>query len=74
MDYHLLASVFNLKKVSDSKFSYAELKFYPEMTVPKARYYNVLNNSEIVKRDNNYVYMKPDYCDETFYAAKDALK
>lgn len=44
------------------------------MTVPKARYYNVLNNSEIVKRDNNYVYMKPDYCDETFYAAKDALK
>ena len=74
VDYHLLASVFNLKKVSDSKFSYAELKFYPEMTVPKARYYNVLNNSEIVKRDNNYVYMKPDYCDETFYAAKDALK
>ena len=74
VDCHLLGSVFNLTKVSDSLFSYAELKYYAEMTIPKARYYNVLYNSEIIKRDNNYVYMKPDHCNETFYAAKDALK
>ena len=74
VDYHLLASVFDLKKVSDSKFSYSELKHYAELTIPKARYYNVLYNCEIVKRDDVYVYMRPDNCNETFYATKDALK
>ena len=74
VDCHLLGSVFDLKKASDSLFSYAELKYYPEMTIPRARYYNVMNNSEIIRRDSDHVYMKPDHCNETFYAAKDALK
>ena len=74
VDCHLLGSVFDLQKASDSLFSYAELKYYPEMTIPRARYYNVMNNSEIIRRDSDHVYMKPDHCNETFYAAKDALK
>ena len=72
--YHLLASVFDLNPVSDSKFSHAELRCFPELTVPKARYLNVLHSSEIVSRDSMYVYLKPEYCKETFYATKNALE
>ena len=71
--YHLLGSVFDLSPVSDSKFSYAELQFYEELSIAKARYLNVLHNSEVVSRDNVYIYLKPDYCKETFYATKNAL-
>ena len=73
VDYHELGSVFDLKAVSNSKFSHAELQFYSGLSVPKARYLNVLHNSEIVKRDDMYVYLKPENCNETFYASKDIL-
>lgn len=73
VDYHELGSVFDLKAVSESKFSHAELQCFSELSVPKARYLNVLHNSEVVKRDDMYVYLKPENCDETFYASKDAL-
>ena len=72
--YHLLGSVFDLSPVSDSKFSYAELQFYEELSFAKSRYLNVLHNSEVVSRDNVYIYLKPDYCKETFYATKNALE
>lgn len=72
--YHLLASVFDLSKVSDSRFSYAELQCFEELSIAKARYLNVLYNSEVVSRDDTYVYLKPDYCKETFYATKTALE
>ena len=73
MNYHLLSSVFNLAPVSDSRFSCAELKYYAELSLPKARYLNVLYSSEVVKRDDVYVYLKPQNCDETFYCTKNAL-
>ena len=74
VDYHSVASVFDMKPVSESKFSYEELKHFAELTVPKARYLNVLYNSEVVKRDDVYVYLKPEHCKETFYATKNVLK
>ena len=73
VNYHLLSSVFNLAPVSDSRFSCAELKYYAELSLPKARYLNVLYSSEVVKRDDVYVYLKPQNCDETFYCTKNAL-
>ena len=73
VDYHEIASVFDLKVISESKFSHAELQYFPGLSVPKARYLNVLHNSEVVKRDDMYVYLKPEHCDEIFYASKDVL-
>ena len=73
VDYHEISSVFDLKVISESKFSHAELQYFPGLSLPKARYLNVLHNSEVVKRDDMYVYLKPEHCDEIFYASKDVL-
>ena len=73
VNYHLLGSVFDLSPVSNSRFSYDELHSFSELSVAKARYLNVLHSSEVVKRDDVYIYLKPENCNETFYATKDAL-
>jgi len=71
--FFTLGSVFSLQPVSDSKFSFYELKVFNEVSLAKARYLNCLAEPLEKKNIGDYSYFKVKNCDKVFYASKHAF-
>ena len=71
--FFTLGSVFSLQPVSDSKFSFHELKVFNGVSLAKARYLNCLAEPLEKKTIGDYSYFKVKNCDKVFYASKHAF-
>ena len=71
--YFSLGSVFSLKPVTNSKFSFYELKVYNEISLAKARYLNCLAEPLNKRTIGVYSYFNVKHCDKVFYASKNAF-
>ena len=71
--YFTLGSVFSLKAVTESKFSFHELKVFSEISLGKARYLNCIAEPLNKRIIGDYSYFNVKYCDKVFYASKNAF-